>query len=114
VADDSTVPRAGLCITCGRDLGAEPHLIVSAPDGEHLGCRDWTRYPWPRPFEQLERRLAGRVRAIQRALELTAELGSLLVERRRRWPLDAAETVAEVERRSRELRSVLERAGLRV
>lgn len=113
VADEWQVPAPGLCITCGRELGAEPHLIVSAPDGEHLGCRDWSRFPWPRPFHQAERRLRARVRALRRAMDLTAELGVYLDDRRRAWPAGAAETVAEVSRRSGELRTALERAGLR-
>lgn len=112
MADWQVAPR-GSCITCGRELGAEPHLIVNPPDGEHLTCRDWTTHAWPRPLEQVQRRVRARVRALRTALDLTAQLGVFLIERRRVWPAEAAETVAEVTRRALDLRDALERAGAR-
>lgn len=109
---DWMVAPSGMCVACGRDLGAEPHFITRPPDGEHVGCRDWVCFPWPPHLEQLGRRLAGRARALRQALELTVELGRHLGERREIWPEGAAETVLEVGRRRRELRGALERAGV--
>ena len=109
-----TIPPAGRCVTCGEPLGADPHMIMTAPDGEHLGCRDWSRHEWPRPFAQLERRLRARATALRRALRDVEGLGRYLNERRAIWPVGAAETVVEVQRRHRALRDALERAGMRV
>lgn len=110
---DWMVAPGGHCEVCGRELGAEPHLITRAPDGEHLECRDWARHPWPPPLERLAGRLRARHRALRRAMALTTRLGSYLNERRLLWPDGAAETIVEVARRERELRDALERAGLR-
>lgn len=110
-ARDWMVAPSGMCVTCGRGLGVEPHFITTPPDGEHVGCRDWPRHPWPASLEQLGRRLTWRARALRQALKLTAELGRYLVKRRELWPEGAAETVLEVRRRRRELRGAFERAG---
>lgn len=106
------VAPSGMCVTCGRDLGVEPHFITIPPDGEHVACRDWTRHPWPSRLEQLGRRLTKRAEALQHALELATQLGRYLVERREVWPDGAAETVLEVGRRRRELRVAMEHAGV--
>lgn len=106
---DAILPPTGRCLACA--LGVSPHLIVRHPDGEHLGCRDWRRVPWP--YEKLERRLRARFIALRRASSSIEELGRWLGDRRRRWPDRAADTVLEITRRLEELRRALDRAGVR-
>lgn len=104
-------PREGRCITCGRELGVEAHFITTAPDGEHVRCRDWSRVPWP--YDALTRRLRQRYRDLRRALAEVEALGRWLAERRRLWPEGAAETVMDVTARVERVRRLLDRAGWR-
>lgn len=104
------MPRAGRCLVCGRELGAEPHFALP-PDGEHVRCRDWTRHPWP--YDDFLVRLRRRYWALRYAIGEVGTLGRWLVERRRVWPAGAAETVLALDARRQQLRRALERVGLR-
>lgn len=101
---------SGMCLVCGRALGAEPHFIVEPPDGEHVSCRDWTRHPWP--YEKLERVVRGRLRAIRAATAAVEELGRTLVDARASWPDRSLPAI--VTARVRTIRELLERAGARL
>jgi hypothetical protein len=104
-------PSGGRCLVCGELLGAEPHMIVAMPDGEHSRCRDWSAHPWP--HARLQRAMRTRYRAIQRALAEVVALGRWLEQRRQMWPRGAAETVAVFDRRKGELARALDRVGVR-
>lgn len=104
-------PHGGRCITCGRELGADPHMITSPPTGEHVACRDWSRHPYP--HAHLLERVRGRARAVRRALAALEAMERWLEQRQRIWPASAAETVLELEPRRRKLSDLLERAGFR-
>ena len=117
-ADRWAQPPKGHCITCGEELGADPHFIVDGgPNGEHTRCRDWSERPFF--FETVLANLRRRYRQIERRADVdllrdVVELGRWLAERERLWPEGAVETIRQGGARIDSVLSRLRDAGISI
>lgn len=101
------MPGQGRCEVCGEPLGATPFIVTQMPNGEHLTCRDWTSHPFPKHFDATLRRLRRIRRNLKAALDLVDESGRWLAAAKKRWPVGAAATFAEVTQRRGRIREAL-------
>lgn len=104
--------RAGRCLVCGEELGAETWWVTPGrlPDGEHTRCRDWSKHGFPSERHLTElRNLHRRVEA-GTARETVRVAGEKLAQMAAQWPAGGADTVSAaadvVDRLKAELRAL--------
>lgn len=101
-------PRPGRCLVCGEPLDSrQPFWVTDPPDGEHHGCRDWSRLPFPYDHELAHLRALARF--YLRGYRDVVELGRWLAEVRRTWPRGGGAALAQYRARKTALISRLER-----